>query len=169
MASRRPCEHRAGFGVAAGAGRIGLQNGGQFPGARNNPGRVLAPFEMWHNFRVLNFAAQRVGQEWFDAVPNFDPHPPLVGGNQKQHAVVGLATTDSPASKKDVGVRINSLPFQRTHRHDRDLGGCFSLDFLRDALQRLPFTGREQIREIMHAPIRILGLDNGEQGGGDEG
>ena len=133
-----------------------FEDRGQPPGAGIDPRGIFVAFEMGDDLGVANFAAQRVGQQRIQSIAHLDALSPLVGRDQKQHAVVRFALPDAPQPKQFVGVCVDRLPLKRRHGHDDQLRGRFSFDVVGQGLQRLAVGRREQPGQIVHSQLGVL-------------
>ena len=117
------------------------QNGDDVVDAAGDAAGEIAGLEARRDGVGDDHLGQRVGQRAFEAIADLDAHPPLVGRDQQQHAVVLGLLAELPGAEQLVGIGLDLLAVERGHGGDHELdAGLGSRD--RRAWARAPRASR---------------------------
>ncbi len=95
----------------------------------------------------------QVGERPLEAVPDFDPHAPVVARDQQQDAVVLLRLTELPRPEQTVGIGLDRFAAERRDRGDHDLVGRFLLEGRQCLGQGGLGLGIDEIGRVDDAPV----------------
>ena len=119
--------------------------------AGRDPTMEIACLEARRDRLVDDAARQGIRDHAFEAIPDLDPHPPIVLRDQEEHAVVHPLAPELPIL--DDADRIPLYRVGRRARDDEhgDLRALPGLELTQPVFQRLGLCGLERAGEIGHA------------------
>src|SRR3546814_15709469 len=81
-------------------------------------------------FRSDDPARQRVGQDRSEPIADRDVHPPIIGCDQEDDAVVRLFPADSPGAAEPVAVIADIMAFEAGDGRDAELASARRFELL---------------------------------------
>ena len=131
---------------------IGGQRGDGVVDAARNAAVEIARLEARRDGIGDDDLADRVGQRAFEAIADLEAHLVLLGGDEKQQAVVLLRLAELPQAEEFVGVGLDLLAVERGNGGDNKLDAGFVVERLQLAFERGALRGRDDIGLVDHAP-----------------
>jgi hypothetical protein len=92
--------------------RIRGQHGDDVVDAARDAAAVVAGLEARRDGIGDDHRRKGIGQRAFQAIAHFDAHPPFLGRDQQQHAVVLLLLAELPEAEQVVGIGLDLLPLE---------------------------------------------------------
>ena len=115
---------------------VGRQHGDDIVDAARDAAGVVAGLEARRDRIGDDHLGERVGQRALQPVSDFYPHPPFVGRDEQQHAVVLGFLAELPGAKQLVGVRLDLLAVERGDGGDDKLDAGLGLEIGQLGLDR---------------------------------